>query len=464
MTVRHERLSVLDWVSLLAVLPPGAFVCYAVYNSESYLASAQSIAIYIGGPLVIAGLLLSTFLFSRDQRQVMQICFWSIVAGLYSFEAYLAYTETREPVYPEGFDRRSKLEVIADMRARGVMAFPAVTPKNFHDAGLELRIDGVRLLPLGGVPQATIVHCNESGKFRIYQSDRFGFANEDDAWDGPVRVALVGDSYVQGACVQPPDTITENLRKFEPDVVNVGAQGDGPLSELASLREYLAPYRPAIVIWFFYYNDLLQDLFREMTDPVPNYLNPEFHQNLRDQEGRIGGAMRVLVDQLYEKAHLAHRNVAMAAVAGDVHGEARDQAHFRRINPLNYISGLTLRRTRQRLGLYEGGGDWRPPDLKTFRRVLETANKQVDAWGGELYFVALPSWDAAVGSQEEYIHRYHQDGIAVAREVGLRTLDLTEAFRSHPDPAALFANRQPNHYSEAGYALVAERIHDWALN
>ena len=56
--------------------------------------------------------------------------------------------------------------------------------------------------------------CNENGYYSIYDSDRFGFNNPDDQWDQDLDFLLIGDSFVNGACVNRPNDIGSNLRKF----------------------------------------------------------------------------------------------------------------------------------------------------------------------------------------------------------------------------------------------------------
>ena len=56
-----------------------------------------------------------------------------------------------------------------------------------------------------------------------------------------IEYLLVGDSFTQGACVNETDTISGNLRKMinSGGVLNLGYGGNGPLTEYATLREYL---------------------------------------------------------------------------------------------------------------------------------------------------------------------------------------------------------------------------------
>ena len=153
---------------------------------------------------------------------------------------------------------------------------------------------GTPVVPLSGVPHAPIVMCNEAGSYVTYESDRFGFNGPDEVWDRPAEIALVGDSFVEGWCVGREDSLAAVFRDAHPATLNVGYTGHGPLAELGTIREYVAPLRPAHVFWFFYEgNDLVRDLPAEMESPVlRRYLEPGFDQQLRLRSVVIGNEMR----------------------------------------------------------------------------------------------------------------------------------------------------------------------------
>lgn len=459
-----RRISLLDGAALLALVPVVAFVAYASVNANVYFGSARGMAVYLGVPLTVAAALGLPFLLGREMRQSWFISFWSAVVALYAFEFYLGQVEASQRVPPPGADPRSAAQVVADLRGGGVDAYPAVTSKAFLDAGMSIEVGGKQILPLAGVPHAMTVFCNEDGTWATYHSDRFGFPNPDTAWDAPVQVVLIGDSYTQGACVDQEHSLAGMLRRNGRSVLNLGTRGSGPLAELAVLREYVARVRPRSVVWLFYYNDLLNDLPRERANPtLAAYLDPAFTQRLADSAEEVGRRLKSAVEEQFRRA-LAGEGVPAvddAALAGRA---ARDQAFLSRINPMDGIRWLTLPRTRKRLSLFSGGNDWLPPDTETLARVLTEAKAAVEGWGGRLSFVALPSWDAAIEGDPEYLRLYRTAGIETARSLGLPTLDLTAVFRAQPNAEGLFATGRPgNHYSAAGYALAARHLAEFVV-
>jgi hypothetical protein len=130
------------------------------------------------------------------------------------------------------------------------------------------------------------------------------------------------------------------------------------------------------------------------------------------------------------------------------------------------VSFAKLTAVRYRLGLIrpiypheiEAAADFETANVEGFRAVLQTAQRRVASWGGQLYFVYLPNWEA-------YTPRYRARGngkrdtvLAMARELSIPVIDVDPVFRSSGDPLGLFPFRQLGHYTETGHRLVAETI------
>lgn len=91
--------------------------------------------------------------------------------------------------------------------------------------------------------------------------DRNGFRNPHDL--ATADVAVVGDSFVEGALVAAGDTFTEALgRLLGCTVANLGQSAYGPQQELAVLKRHATPLRPGLCLWMFYEGNDLEDLGR----------------------------------------------------------------------------------------------------------------------------------------------------------------------------------------------------------
>src|SRR5262249_1090715 len=168
------------------------------------------------------------------------------------------------------FDTRTKLDLIRDLESHNIRAIPAIAPgfllKRQGD-GTEksmVKINGVERLPLGGIANTVTVFCNEDGKYVIYESDEHGFHTPKGIWNaGHLDIAAVGDSFVQGYCVPSDQNFVSLIRKHYPATLNLGELGNGPLAELATLKEYLPSLRPKAVLWVYFEGNDLDDLARE---------------------------------------------------------------------------------------------------------------------------------------------------------------------------------------------------------
>jgi hypothetical protein len=74
------------------------------------------------------------------------------------------------------FDHRFKSQVVDDLRARGLRAYPSIPRDMLVGANVKERV-GFSLYPLSEVANSIIVECNETGQFLTYESDELGFNN-----------------------------------------------------------------------------------------------------------------------------------------------------------------------------------------------------------------------------------------------------------------------------------------------
>ena len=149
------------------------------------------------------------------------------------------------------------------------------------------------------------MYCNESGKYAIYQSDRYGFRNPDSEWDTPhTEWVLVGDSFTLGACVDSGEDIGGQIRLLRGEsVLNLGSGGGSMLGQLALLKEYAVFRKPKIVLWVFFEGNDLEGLDTEILSPLlMNYLNPKFSQGLIHRQTEIDNRL----NQYILKAKVAY--------------------------------------------------------------------------------------------------------------------------------------------------------------
>jgi SGNH hydrolase-like domain, acetyltransferase AlgX len=96
-------------------------------------------------------------------------------------------------------------------------------------------------------------------KRQVFTTDARGFRNRREMTRADV--ALVGDSFVEGAYVSDEETCATALEGLlEAPVANLGQSGYGTLQELKVIEKVALPLQPRTLVWFFFEgNDLYDD-------------------------------------------------------------------------------------------------------------------------------------------------------------------------------------------------------------
>ena len=288
---RHKVANLGIWFLLVASMLLLAFVCYQsefMYNGKYH---EKYFKYYM---ISLAGIFFWGFTLRLKDEIKLNIFMvgTSVVGTIYLVEIALSFIPmtTRFNKFSlqkskTVFDMRNKFEVYLDLKNKGIDSTVQIHPKHW------LTVFPKPLNPLAGISKKTTVACNESGKFLIYLSDRYGFVNPDSEWDAPeVEWMLIGDSFTQGYCVEPKLNIAGRIRSVTDEkVVNLGMAGNGLLLELAALKEYAPFKRPKKVLWLYYEgNDLGSNLKAERLSPtLMNYINKDFTQNLINRQEEI---------------------------------------------------------------------------------------------------------------------------------------------------------------------------------
>jgi hypothetical protein len=345
------------------------------------------------------------------------------------------------------YDGRAKIDVIMDLRRRGLPAYPPFYP--YLTLGSPLKVDGVPTIPLGSAARAMMVCCNEGGQYLIYPTDEYGFANPPGLWQQiPIDVALVGDSVATGECVPLIDSIAGQLRKRYPKTISLGAGGNGPLLALAAIREYLPALRPARILWIFSESHSVAYLEKENNGTLLRYLDDSFQQGLIERQDAIDRTVRsYLEDATQTELHAKGPSMRTAA-----------------------LEMITLKRVRELLSGVEGHG--RPGlNAELYSRVLRRGMQIADAWGGRIAIVYVPDsarYSGAFGYTPERrreCDRTRASVLDVARKVGIPVIDISQRFPNLPSSRRAeyetyfypyFAHFKPEGYRIMDRAILEE--------
>jgi hypothetical protein len=462
--VVNEKLTFSKAVAWLFLLASISILFYAYYRSEVVYQNVRSAA-YLKYYLVAstgAIFWLVVLRLNQSARANIVTIFISLILGLYSIEIILNNFELIQTKQTKGrfdgmlgeYDMRDKMQVINDLTAKGVYAVPTVHASLLSQN--ESFDDKNELLPLGGVSGVTTIYCNESGEYIVYQSDRYGFNNLDSKWDAvQIDWVLTGDSFTEGACVPPGKDIASQVGLLTGEIaLNLGSSGNGPLVELAVLREYAKDHKPKNIIWLYYEgNDLTTiargrgDLMRERQHPLlMQYLQKEFSQNLTGMQKKIDNKLLKYIGDMKAQREMQIKE---------------DMASKQR--PLISVLFLSNIRKLINIDVYDDINVITNINVDLFPLFTETLSKARDmtkAYNGKLYFVYLPEYKRYSNDMVNHNqHRMKSKIMKIVKELNIPTIDIhQEVFSEHPDPLSLFPLRMSGHYNVDGYTEVAKAI------
>ena len=108
--------------------------------------------------------------------------------------------------------------------------------------------------PLAPQPNTNLYLCNEGYGLLKYRTDKLGFRNDNENYKKPVDIALIGDSFTHGVCVDQNDTISGKIN-LKYNSINLGTGGNDPIHYAAIAKVFLPILKPRYATIVFYAND-----------------------------------------------------------------------------------------------------------------------------------------------------------------------------------------------------------------
>lgn len=378
------------------------------------------------------------------------IFFFSFVIAIYSFELFITIKNPVEAhikkinskyaiKYKErtgkDWDFRNKHQVYNDLKKKenvAIIVHPASYIRDNHI-----------IFPLSGISSVKTIFCNENGYYAQYFSDRYGFNNPDKEWnEEKIEYLLVGDSFTHGACVNRPFDISSVLRELSgKSILNLGYVGNGPLLQLATLKEYLNS-TTKIILWMYFEGNDLSDLSWEMSNNfLLNYYNNEnFSQNLKAKQKLINDIANEKILRGYTEK-------------------------IRTPKTFEYINFIKLIKTRNILHKFlpkKFQPDQQSLLINEFVKILEIAKKKAEKNNSKLFFVYLPE-------NRRYMGNYQYDNYDLIKQkvnqLNIPFVDIhKEVLLKEANPLKLFSFEEGNHYTIDGYRKVAKTIYALTKN
>jgi hypothetical protein len=371
-------------------------------------------------------------LFLRTAARInLLISLISVGLCLLAFNVFLTYQDPphlalvreadRIRMQQPGADARMPFAVARDLTKEGKPTVPFLVGRIARRAWKPGEI-----LPLAGVATATTALCNENGPYVFFTSDEHGFRNPPGRFTKS-DVVIVGDSFAQGECVPRGKDVASLLRASGHQALSLGASGSGPLIELAIQIEYAQRLEPKTLVWLFFEENDLEDLWEELENPLlVRYLEDDsFSQNLWDKQPEIDAYWHKFLAEVKPTTY---------------YGDSMKTHELLTLTPLRRLVRLERR----------AHAPWR----RDLRRILTTSKRLMEERGGRLLFVYLPGWSRygtrpALDKAEVF---------EIVRTLGIPSIDFDEALRASGDPLAHFPSRHIGHYNELGHALLAKTI------
>ena len=437
-----------DKISILYLSISVIILVYVVYKSEfAWSGDRRSyyFTYYIASLFLMIFSVFSFFL-NKKVRTYSLILIISIFFAFYSFETYqiLGFKNiSKFKIYKKNtgkkYDQRSLFEIYDDLKKKDKNIAMRVFPK------LHIKNSSIDFFPLSGKSLSKTINCNENGYFSIFKSDRYGFNNLDKVWDqNNTEYFLIGDSFVQGCCVDRPNDFSSLLTMLsKKNVINVGYSGNGPLLEYASMKEYY-PQNVKNILWFYYEGNDVKDLQREISNKfLKNYLNNNnFSQNLKQKQKRVDKEILSIID--------FERNNSLL-----------NRSYKKKIYQFIKLSNL---RSMMNRFLPEKN---RPPTQRSigpeFKEIMKLAKEFSKTNGSDLYFVYLPTFKRY--KMIDNNNKNYNKVKSVINDLNIPLIDIHElVFKKEINPLSLFPFQEEGHYNVEGYNKITNVVHKFVQN
>lgn len=374
--------------------------------------------------------------------------------SIYLFEGYLISKKNSREVNEkkkeiilkqQGFkyDKRNKMQVYKDEFLKNKNTSVTITPKTFNDTSKKIHF-------LSGKSNSYTIGCNENGYYSSYLSDRYGFNNPNETWDeDKIEYLIVGDSFAHGECVSDTNDIGSIIRNIsKKTVLNLGYKGNGPLSMLASLKEY-APNNFKNLLWLYFEGNDLDDLTAELEISILKkyYTDNNFFQNLKNKQSYIDKQVdQIILDSIKLEDQIYSENKKNSKLKYKI------LKFIRLDNSKEMFFKLTNKNIKKKNSLIN------------LKKILILVKKFTEEKNVNLYFVYLPQYER-YKKKIFWNDNNYKEIKKIMHDLNIKTIDInSEIFEKEKEPTNLFPFGMWGHYNEEGYKKIAEKIYKLSLN
>ena len=298
--------------------------------------------------------------------------------------------------------------------------------------------------PLAPQPNSRLYFCNEGYGLITYNTDRFGFRNQDSAWDKTIDILLIGDSFTHGACVNEKDSMAKLLAPKK-NVLNLASYGNHAIHYAAIEKIFIPALRPKKAILIFYAND------NEDADQNSIYFDQYFQK-----EFSYFDALDITHLSLNPKI-IKFYSEADSIITGLLNGESSPEEYLAKTSGNDLVSKVSkylfLPTIRKQIQNYFKGSDLNQKLPFSSKLAIDTLSEMCKINGCEPIIAYIPNsefWRADVRSPQ-----YKKLLEIYSKELGIIFIDTSASLDLLGQTA--YAIKGP-HLSPNGNKAIAEQI------
>tara|TARA_A100001015_G_C14892163_1_gene672895 strand:- start:5 stop:1198 length:1194 start_codon:yes stop_codon:yes gene_type:complete len=353
-------------------------------------------------------------------------------------------------------DTRSPVQVKKDLKKDGIDVSLLITPYRMIETEGIKHYDSKlnKIFPLAGLSKKFYVGGAESGEYKFYTTDRYGFNNLDDDWDKEIFITLIGDSFTHGGYLDFANNFTGVLKKISTKpVLALGQPNNGPLLELATLKEYAKKVNPSIILWMYYEgNDLIEIIDEKKSITLNKYFSENYSQNLINKQS--------LIDRSYSK--FVEEKISKLDQKNNLENDQSDTS---------VLSVIKLQKIRRILftKLFDKIRDREnTKSTQILSDVLVEAKRETDLLESKLYFVYLPSASRFLDGNKNVLKEndyFRKEVIDIVDELDIGFIDIyEELFKYHENPLSFYHFSMYSHYNKKAVEEISQEIYKQILN
>ena len=221
--------------------------------------------------------------------------------------------------------------------------------------------------------------------------------------------------------------------------MNLGYDGNGPLLEFATLREYLKP-NVKNVLWLYNEKNDLDQLKDEIKNKILiKYLKDlNFTQKLNIKQDQVDYAVNFHIEQDI-------KNYSKMREINKSYNFTNDLIKFFKIFKTRYLLYSILKQKNNEIPV-------------EFKEILKNANKLAHQNNSNFYLIYLP--EVKRYNSLVYVDNFNKIKL-IAEDLKIPLIDIKqEVFEKEKNPLNLFPEKLPGNYNVKGYKKIAEVIYN----